>query len=239
MRSRLTLVNRAQDSKSKRGRWSRTELARLRELYGLRDDAAIARELKRPVASVRRIAQSLFLREAKSGPWTATEVLELKRYLGATSAEVIARILGRTAEEVRAQVIDLGRIQSGGSWARTEIAEFKRIFGTRSDEDLARIFGRSEEEVRLLAQEHGLQKDKAFLRRVRGVPSTKMPRWKPQELELLRKMYPTESNLELARTLGRSAKSVVSKAHHLGLKKSKDRLREMGRANVSLRYLPT
>jgi hypothetical protein len=34
-------------------------------------------------------------------------------------------------------------------------------------------------------------------------------------------------------------KSVVSKAHHLGLKKSDDRLREMGRANVSVRYMPS
>jgi hypothetical protein len=32
-------------------------------------------------------------------------------------------------------------------------------------------------------------------------------------------------------------KSVVSKAHHLDLKKSDDRLREMGRVNVSSRYL--
>jgi hypothetical protein len=31
-------------------------------------------------------------------------------------------------------------------------------------------------------------------------------------------------------------KSVVSKAHHLGLKKSSERLRSMGRENVSLRY---
>jgi len=29
---------------------------------------------------------------------------------------------------------------------------------------------------------------------------------------------------------------VVSKAHHLGLKKSTERLRIMGRENVSLRY---
>jgi hypothetical protein len=31
-------------------------------------------------------------------------------------------------------------------------------------------------------------------------------------------------------------KSVVSKAHNLGLKKEAERLREMGRENVSLRY---
>ena len=38
----------------RRGRWSEAERARLQELYGLRDDAAIGRELNRPVASVRK-----------------------------------------------------------------------------------------------------------------------------------------------------------------------------------------
>ena len=57
-----------------------------------------------------------------------------------------------------------------------------------------------------------------------------------QMLDILRRDYPVKSNLELARDLGRSVKSVVSKAHHMGLKKSSERLRNMGRENVSLRY---
>jgi hypothetical protein len=224
---------------NKLGRWSSAELSRLRAIYGLRDDAVIARELKRPVESVRRVAQRLFSEATKSGPWTPSETLELKRYLGATSAEVIARILGRSVEEVQVQVLELGRVQSGDSWARAEIAEFKRVFGTRTDEDLARIFERSVDEIRRLALEHGLRKDKAFMRKLRGEPASRMPRWKGEELELLRKTYAVESNLEIARRLGRSAKSVVSKAHHLGLKKSDDRLRAMGRENVSVRYVPS
>src|ERR1700752_426795 len=178
---------------SKRGRWSKAEQARLRELYGLRDEAAIARELKRSVTGVHSMAQSLFPQDArKSRPWTASEMQELKRYLGATSAEVIARILGRRAEEVQAQILDLGRIQRG-SWERAEIGDFKRIYGTRTDEDLSLIFGRSEEEILRLAREHGLQKDKAFLRKLRGEPSTRMPRWRLDELEVLRKKYSSES----------------------------------------------
>ena len=120
---------RAQDgtgsTKSKRGRWSWSEQARLRELYGLRDVAAIARELKRPVASVLRTAQRLFQAEVKSGPWTASETLELKRYLGATTPEVIARILGRRVDEVEAQIFELGRIRGGGSWTRAEIVDLQ------------------------------------------------------------------------------------------------------------------
>src|SRR5262245_55498819 len=112
---------RLEKSGTKRGRWSRTDEARLRELYGLRNDAAIARELKRPVGSVHRMARKRFPQVVKSGPWTGSETLELKRYLGATTPEVIARILGRREEEVEAQIFDLGRIQGRGSWTRAEI----------------------------------------------------------------------------------------------------------------------
>ncbi len=223
---------------TRRGRWSQAEQARLKELYGLRDDAIIARELKRPVESIRRMAEKLFPVNTRTGPWTAREALELKRYLGATSPEVIARILGRSLEEVNARILDLGRIKRGGTWTREELAEFKRIYGTRTDENLARIFGRSLDEVRRLSREHALAKDKAFLRKMSGEAATRMPRWRGDELELLKRDYPIQPNLDLARKLGRSVKSVVSKAHHLGLKKSSERLRRMGRENVSLRYQP-
>lgn len=220
----------------RRGRWSQAEQARLRQLYGLRDDASIARELNRPVASVRRMAEKLFPVGNKNSPWTAQEAIDLKKYLGATTPEVIARILGRGRDEVIERIVELGRVKRGGAWVRDEIAEFKRIFGTRTDEDLSRIFGRTEEEIRAFALKHALAKDKAFLRKLRGEAATKMPRWSSEELDLLKREYPTRSNLEIAQNLGRSVKSVVSKAHHLGLKKSTERLRDMGRENVSLRY---
>lgn len=202
----------------------------------MRDDAAIARELKRPVASIRRMAEKLFASQPRSGPWTAKEVMELRRYLGATSPEVIGRILARSIEEVNERIFELGRIKRDGTWQREDLAEFKRIYGTRTDDDLSRIFGRSLEEIRKLADEHALAKDKAFVRKLVGEAATRMPRWREEELEILRRDYPVQSNLDLARTLGRSVKSVVSKAHHLGLKKSTERLRIMGRENVSLRY---
>lgn len=226
----------SRSSAPRRGRWSQAEQARLKELYGLRDDASIARELNRPVSSVRRMAERLFPVETHSGPWSANEVLRLKRYLGAASHEVIARILGRNVDEVRTQITELGRIKHDGSWTREEVAEFKRIYGTRTDEDLSRIFGRTMTDVQELAARHALAKDKAFVRKISGEASTRMPRWSQEELESLRREYPIQSNLEIARRLNRSVKSVVSKAHNLGLKKSSERLRKMGRENVSLRY---
>jgi len=74
------------------------------------------------------------------------------------------------------------------------------------------------------------------VRKLRGGPGTRMPRWRMEELEFLQEVYATLPNLEIARRLGRSVKSVVSKAHQLSLEKSADRLREMGRENVSARY---
>jgi len=188
------------------------------------------------VASIRRMAEKLFSGNARTGPWTAGEIRELRRYLGATAPEVISRILGRSVDEVQARIFELGRIQRDGTWTRDELAEFKRIYGTRTDEDLSRIFGRSEGSIQKLANDLALAKDKAFVRKLVGEASTRMPRWREEELELLRRDYPARSNLEIARDLGRSVKSVVSKAHHLGLKKSTERLRVMGRENVSLRY---
>jgi hypothetical protein len=206
------------------------------ELYGLREDAVIARELNRPVSSVRKMAERLFPQVRTAGPWTAVDVERLKHYLGATTEEVIARVLGKTPDQVRERILDLGRIQKDGGWARQETIDFKRLYGTRTDEDLSRIFGRSLEAIQAHALELALSKDKAFLRKLCGADSTRMPRWASPELEILRRDYPTCSNLEIAHVLGRSVKSVVSKAHNMELKKSTDRLREMGRENVRRRY---
>ncbi len=220
----------------RRGRWSQAEIARLRELYGLRDEKSISRELNRPVASVRKMALSIFEQPLHTGPWTAKEIQALKKYLGATTTEVIARILGRSIDEVQQQITELRRIQSAGRWTQEEIAEFKRLYGTRTDEDLALVFGRTLDAVKRLGSRYCLAKDKAFVRKLTGSAATRMPRWTAPEIEQLKEMYPTVSNLDIAQKLNRSVKSVVSKAHNLGLKKEADRLREMGRENVAMRY---
>jgi hypothetical protein len=223
-------------ARCKRGRWSNAERARVRQLYGLRDEVLIAQALKRPVASVLRVARDLFGAPIKTGPWTEGETAQLKRYLGASSPEVIARILGRSAAEVRARIEALGQVRNTERWSRAETAELKRIYGSRPDEALALIFGRCPDEIRRVAGECGLSKGKAFVRKLSGKNATRMPRWQPAELELFKSSYTTRSNLELARRLGRSVKSISSKASQLHLKKSRERLREMGRLNVSSRY---
>ena len=222
---------------TRKGRWTRAEIDRLKDMYGLRPEAAIARDLGRSVASVRKMADELFRTASRrQGPWTAGEIQDLKRYLGASGPEVIARILGRDPEEVKQQVFELGRIQQNGRWTRDEVNELRRLYGTRTDEDLAAIFGRSLDAVQRIAKTYCLAKDRAFLKRQNGDGASRMPRWDEEELTLLREIYPKTPNLEIAQRLNRSVKSIVSKAHNLGIKKEIDRLREMGRENVSLRY---
>lgn len=182
------------------------------------------------------MAETVCRAEPRKGPWTANEVQRLKEYLGVTAPEVIARLMGRPIDEVQEHITGLGRITDDSEWTRDEIFQFKRIYGTRTDDDLTRIFGRPQVEIERLAKEYALAKDKAFLRRLKGDVATRMPRWTQAELDQLREIYPTEPNLEVAKALGRSVKSVVSKAHNLGLKKNPERLRQMGRENVSHRY---
>jgi len=98
------------------------------------------------------------------------------------------------------------------------------------------ILGRPVADIEAKSAEICLAKDKGFRRRSGSKKATRMPRWTMEEGDLLKELYPELSNLEIARRLNRSQKSVVSKAHDLGLKKTSKRLRDMGRENVSLRY---
>ena len=64
------------------------------------------------------------------------------------------------------------------------------------------------------------------------------PRWTKEEVSLLRRLYRTHSNAEIAGVLGRKVSSVVFKGHRLGLSKGARRLKEMGRENISQRWEP-
>ena len=182
------------------------------------------------------MAEGLFPRTVRTGPWSVREIGELKKYLGGTTLEVLSRIVSRSVEDLERKIEELRSRTGGGRWTQEEIAEFKRLYGTRTDQDLALIFERSVDAIRRLATRLCLAKDKAFLKKIVGPSASKMPRWNSGEVEKLVVLYPVAPNLEIAQKLNRSVKSVVSKAHNLGLKKEPDRLREMGRENVSLRY---
>lgn len=218
----------------RRGRWSVGELARLKEVYGVRQEQVIARELGRPIDSVRKMAERMFRGPKRTGPWTAQEVEGLKRFVGVSSPSTIARILRRPENEVSSKIASLGKSRRGGKWTLEDTQQLKNLYGSRSDSDLAIILGRPEVAIRKQATVLRLAKDKVFLSQLTGARG-RMPRWNKSEEQALRSLYKDHSNLEIAKILGKTVKSIVSKAHDLQLKKNSDRLEEMGRENVSLR----
>ncbi len=64
------------------------------------------------------------------------------------------------------------------------------------------------------------------------------PRWTKSEVAILKRLYRTHSNVDIAKVLGRKVSSVVFKAHRLRLAKGIRRLREMGRENILRRWKP-
>ena len=64
------------------------------------------------------------------------------------------------------------------------------------------------------------------------------PRWTNEEVILLKRLYRTHSNAEIAEIIGRKVSSVVFKGHRLGLSKGARRLKEMGRENIKCRWEP-
>jgi hypothetical protein len=75
-------------------------------------------------------------------------------------------------------------------------------------------------------------------RKTKSKRSQVRPRWTKEEVALLRRLYRTHSNAEIAAILGRKVSSVVFKGHRLGLAKGARRLRDMGRENIRKRWEP-
>ena len=220
----------------RKGPWSQAEIERLKRLFGLRQDGVIARELNRSVESVRRMARRVFSGEPRTGPWLAREVQALKNYLGAANMETVSLVLRRPSTEIQRKVAELESQVKSRPWTPEDTQSLKRLYGTRFNSDLVLILGRPESDIEVKAASFCLAKDKGFRRRAGKGGTVRMPRWTPGAVEQLRELYPTTPNLEIAKELDRSVKSVVSKAHDLALKKSPDRLRSMGRENVQIRY---
>jgi len=110
-----------------------------------------------------------------------------------------------------------------------QVQQLKLLYGRRSDRELARYFGVTVSHIEDTARSLALGKDKAAFR------GRRMPRWTHEQLSMLIDLYPDTDNLEIARRVGRTVKSVASKAHQLKLKKSVSRLEQMGRQNVARR----
>jgi len=145
-------------------------------------------------------------------------------------------VLRRTKADIERKVRELQGEVRTRDWSAEDLQLLKRHYGTRTTEDLVVILGRPVGDIEEKAAEFRLAKDKGFQRRRGNGQRVRMPRWTSDDVAKLSELYPETPNLEIAHALNRTLKSVVSKAHDLGLKKSSSRLRDMGRENVRLRY---
>ena len=115
-------------------------------------------------------------------------------------------------------------------WSPDDVRDLRADYGSTGDSELARRFRCSVREIQLKALELALNKDKrTFIGRVRQPP------WTESEIEILQRAYPAQSSLAIAKRLGRTVRSVRSKAHRMGLEKSRSRIQEANRQNHSLR----
>lgn len=221
----------------RKGPWSHREHELIKQHYGKISDQALARRLNRPLASLRtRLVRLFDGKPRRTGPWQPSELQELKDLLGRADLEVIARRLRRSQSELENRIELLRGSVKAHPWTSEEKQQLKRDYGSRTDRVLSLILAQPVQEIAAMAAELCLSKDKTFLHRAEGIEHVRMPRWSEEEIQRLRELYPDHRNEDIARILNRSTKSVVSKAHDLELKKSKDRLREMGKENVRLRH---
>jgi hypothetical protein len=223
---------------AKRGRWSIYETAEFERLFGLHPFATLARRLHRSLSGVTQHADKLFPFRTEPVTWTDVHKERFTFLYGAVDEDVTtpARALGVTEDQVEFECARRRADRDGRSWTTDEDRFLKMYYGARSTPALGVVLSRFEPDIEQRARLFQLAKDKAFTARRNGAGSTVMPRWTDEQVETLRRVYADTPNVEIAPRLQTSVKSVVSKAHHLGLKKSFERLVVMGRENVALRY---
>lgn len=117
-------------------------------------------------------------------------------------------------------------------WSLDQLLLLRKHYASSSDDLLAERFGRTVDEIRSMASLLALAKNKGAFVGIR-----KMPRWTVEEMDRLGSMYITHSNVEIALELGRSLKSITSKASQLHLLKTPQQLADMGSANRALRRI--
>jgi hypothetical protein len=224
--------------KTIQGPWSRTSDAILGAEYGRKRLLSLARSLQRTEALTRRRFEQLFpiVPASPEAVWTPEHEAALPDFLGMSGADTISRALRVPEDLVQARLEALKAARSSRPWTHAEDRLLVEVYGHRHDEGLSLLFTRPVEDVQQRAKELAVAKDKAYRRAEFGASSTRMPRWTEEQYRILREMYPTFSNLEIARRIGRSLKSVTSTGHKLGLKKSEERMREMGKENIRHRY---
>ena len=94
-------------------------------------------------------------------------------------------------------------------WSYKELDILRMNYGKMSDEELAKKLKRTPGAVQTRANLIGIKKEKVSI-------------WTPQRIKLLTDFYDYMFNEDLAKWIGVSTRTLVRKAHELGLKKGDD-----------------
>jgi hypothetical protein len=228
------------DKPVKSGQWAQPDIGSLTRMYGSVKLTEIARKIGRPLASVNKMVAKLFPEstEKSNTPWGALDVARLKKLYGSVgTVDQWARILKRPVSEIERKIKSFETEVQERPWTRESLAAIKKFYGSRTNIDLELILGMPAKQIEEKAAELSMAKDKKFSSSTIGTSTgTRMPRWTAEDVETLKRMHGTASNSEIAQHLGRTTKSITSKANSLGLYKTAEHLRQMGRDNVDWRY---
>jgi len=105
------------------------------------------------------------------------------------------------------------------AWTEAEVARLIKLYPKTRNRDLVVEFGRSVLGIIGKARGLGLKKDCAG--GYRWQQSLNPMPWSTEETNLLRRLFPTTPNEEIAERIGRSLDAIANKARKMGLRKMK------------------
>ena len=108
------------------------------------------------------------------------------------------------------------RHRVGLAWTPCEVTLLTELYPTHSNSELAARLGRSEWAISGKARSLGLTRRHGYGRRRQAGQARP---WSSAEINLLRKLYPTMANEDIAEEIGRSRDAVAMKARQLKLHK--------------------
>jgi hypothetical protein len=207
---------------SRQGRpWLPDEDQRLRSCLGVSSLGVISLVLRRPALEIAARVEEL-ASLVRSGAWGSEEVKSLKCLYGSRDDAVLSVILSRPVEEIQQKAAE-HRLAKSNALLRRLADDCTILAAPLVTNGFARSTFDGAEAARRAAPSSSAAKGR-------------LPRWTSGEVDELKTIYPHKFNVEIAKILRKSVKSIMSKAHDLGLRKSPELLVLMGKTNVEVRY---
>jgi DNA-binding CsgD family transcriptional regulator len=107
-------------------------------------------------------------------------------------------------------------------WTAAEDALLRELYPDHNNKEIAKGLGVTYCAVEGRARNMGLHKSRELFKNTNN-------KWTAEDIARLRELYPDHNNKEIAQMLGFTAFAVDSKAHNMGLYKSREHLKKIGR----------